>query len=211
MIERISTNGTLPLITSCSPGWINYCEHYYPDMLDNLSSCKSPMQMFGATAKTYYANKIGVKPEDIFMVAIMPCTAKKYEVGRDDQNAAGVPDVDVSLTVRELAKMIERADIDFISLEDDKFDDPLGISTGAAAIFGATGGVMEAALRTAVETLTKEELPDLKFDDVRGLEGIKEASYDVAGMTINVAVASGTSNAKKLMEKIKSGEKIIIS
>ena len=207
LIERINTGGTLPLITSCSPGWINYCEHYYPDMLDNLSSCKSPMQMFGATAKTYYANKIGVSPENIFMVAIMPCTAKKLEVGRDDQNAAGVPDVDVSLTVRELAKMIERADIDFISLKDEKFDNPLGISTGAAAIFGATGGVMEAALRTAVETLTKEELPDVKFDDVRGLKGIKEASYDVAGMTVNVAVASGTANAKVLMEKIKSGEK----
>lgn len=207
LIERITTAGTLPLITSCSPGWISYCEHYYPEMLDNLSSCKSPMQMFGATSKTYYADKIGVAPEDIFMVSIMPCTAKKYEVGRDDQNAAGVFDVDVSLTVRELAKMIERADVDFLSLPDESFDNPLGISTGAAAIFGATGGVMEAALRTAVETLTKEELPDVEFDDVRGFEGIKEASYDIAGMTINVAVASGTTNAKELMERVKSGEK----
>ncbi|NLJ90616.1 MAG: 2Fe-2S iron-sulfur cluster binding domain-containing protein [Clostridiales bacterium] len=207
LIERINTGGTLPMITSCSPGWIKYCEHYFPDMIDNLSTCKSPMQMFGATTKTYYANKIGVAPEDIFVVAIMPCTAKKFEVQRDDQNAAGVPDVDVSLTVRELARMIRIADIDFNSLPDEEFDDPLGISTGAAAIFGVTGGVMEAALRTAVETLTGEELPDVEFKDVRGLEGIKEASYEVAGMTINVAVASSTSNAKELLEKVKSGEK----
>ncbi len=207
LIERISNGGTLPMITSCSPGWIKYCEHYYPDMLDNLSTCKSPMQMFGATTKTYYANKIGVAPEDIFVVAIMPCTAKKFEVQRDDQDAAGVPDVDVSLTVRELARMIRIADIDFASLPDEEFDDPLGISTGAAAIFGVTGGVMEAALRTAVETLTGEELPNVEFKEVRGLEGIKEASYDVAGMTINVAVASGTANATDLLEKVKSGEK----
>ena len=207
LIERISDGGTLPMITSCSPGWINYCEHYFPDMIDNLSSCKSPMQMFGATAKTYYAQKIGVPAKDIFMVAIMPCTAKKFEVSRDDQDAVGVPDVDISLTVRELARIIGRADIDFLSLPDEEFDDPLGISTGAAAIFGTTGGVMEAALRTAVETLTKEELPSLDFKEVRGLKGIKEASYNVAGMTINVAVASGTSNAKDLLDKVKSGEK----
>ena len=207
LIERIENNGTLPLITSCSPGWIKYCEHYCPDMLDNLSSCKSPMQMFGATTKTYYAEKIGVKPEDIYMVAIMPCTAKKYEIGRDDQDAAGVPDVDVSITVREFARMIERADIDFMSLPDEEFDMPLGISTGASVIFGATGGVMEAALRTAVETLTNEELPSLNFTEVRGTKGIKEASYEIAGTEINVAIASGLNNAKKLLEDVKSGKK----
>lgn len=207
LIDRVENNGTLPLITSCSPGWIKYCEHYFPDMIDHLSSCKSPMQMFGATTKTYYAEKMGMDPKDIFMVAIMPCTAKKFEIGRDDQNAADVPDVDVSLTVKELARMIERADIDFLSLPDEEFDNPLGISTGAAVIFGTTGGVMEAALRTAVETLTKEDLPSLDFKEVRGLEGIKEASYDVAGTTINVAIASGLKNAKELLEQVKSGKK----
>ena len=207
LIERVTNGKPLPMITSCSPGWINYCEYYFPEMIDNLSSCKSPMQMFGATAKTYYANKIGVSSEDMFVVAIMPCTAKKLEVRRDDQDAAGVPDVDVSLTVRELARMIRLADIDFVSLPDEEFDNPFGISTGAAAIFGATGGVMEAALRTAAETLTSEELPNVDFKEVRGFNGIKEASYDVGNITINVAVASGTANAKELLEKVKSGEK----
>lgn len=205
-LDRVQNGGKLPLITSCSPGWIKYCEHYFPDMTENLSSCKSPMQMFGATIKTYYAEKLGIDPRDIFSVAIMPCTAKKFEVGRDDQDAAGVPDVDVSLTVRELGRMIDRSGINFLSLPDEDFDQPLGISTGAAVIFGATGGVMEAALRTAVETLTGEELANLDFTDVRGIAGIKEATYNVAGMDVKVAVASGLSNAKELLTKVESGE-----
>lgn len=205
-LDRVQNGGVLPLITSCSPGWIKYCEHYFPEMTENLSSCKSPQQMFGATAKTYYAKKMGIDPKDIFMVSVMPCTAKKFEIGRDDQDSAGVPDVDISITVKELSRMINRAGINFLSLEDGEFDSPLGISTGAAVIFGATGGVMEAALRTAVETLTGEELKSLDFTDVRGVEGIKEATYHVADMDINVAVASGLSNAKELLNKIKSGE-----
>ncbi len=205
-LDRVQNGGTLPLITSCSPGWIKYCEHYFPDMTENLSSCKSPMQMFGATIKTYYAEKMGIAPKDIFVVAIMPCTAKKFEIGRPDQSAAGVPDVDVSLTVRELGRMIERVGIDFKSLPDEEFDSPLGISTGAAVIFGATGGVMEAALRTAVETLTGEELETVDFTEVRGTEDIKEATYHVSGMDIKVAVVSGLKNAKKLLTKVKNGE-----
>ena len=205
-LERVTKGGTLPMITSCSPGWIKYCEHYFPDMTENLSSCKSPMQMFGATAKTYYAEKMGIDPKDMVVVAIMPCTAKKFEIGRDDQNAAGVPDVDFALTTRELARMIDKAGIKFNSLPDEKFDEPLGISTGASVIFGATGGVMEAALRTAVETLTGEELPKLEFNEVRGTEGIKEATYNVAGTEVKVAVASGLGNAKELLTKVKNGE-----
>jgi NADP-reducing hydrogenase subunit HndD len=205
-LDRVQNGGVLPLITSCSPGWIKYCEHYFPDMTENLSSCKSPMQMFGATTKTYYAEKMGIDPKDIFMVSIMPCTAKKFEIGRDDQDAAGVPDVDVSLTVRELGRMIERAGINFLSLPDEEFDTPLGMSTGAAVIFGATGGVMEAALRTAVETLTGEELASLDFTGVRGMDGIKEATYNVAGMDVKVAVASGLKNANELLTKVKNGE-----
>lgn len=205
-IDRVQNGGVLPLITSCSPGWVKYCEHYFPDMTENLSSCKSPQQMFGATAKTYYAEKMGIDPKDIVMVSIMPCTAKKFEVGRDDQDAAGVPDVDIALTVRELARMIDRASINFLSLPDEEFDYPLGMSTGAGVIFGATGGVMEAALRTAVETLTGEELKSLDFKEVRGVEGIKEATYNVAGMDVKVAVASGLKNAKELLTKVKNGE-----
>lgn len=205
-IDRVQNGGVLPLITSCSPGWVKYCEHYFPDMTENLSSCKSPQQMFGATAKTYYAEKMGIDPKDIVMVSIMPCTAKKFEVGRDDQDAAGVPDVDIALTVRELARMIDRASINFLSLPDEEFDYPLGMSTGAGVIFGATGGVMEAALRTAVETLTGEELKSLDFKEVRGVEGIKEATYNIAGMDVKVAVASGLKNAKELLTKVKNGE-----
>lgn len=203
-IDRVQNGGKLPLITSCSPGWVKYCEHYFPDMTENLSSCKSPQQMFGATAKTYYAEKMGIDPKNIVMVSIMPCTAKKFEIGRDDQNAAGVPDVDFALTTRELGRMIERAGINFLGLEDEKFDDPLGISTGAGVIFGATGGVMEAALRTAVYTLTGENPID--FPEVRGTDGIKEATYNVAGMDVKVAVASGLANAKELLEKVQNGE-----
>ncbi len=203
-LDRLQNGGKLPLITSCSPGWVKFCEHYFPDMTENLSSCKSPQQMFGATAKTYYAEKMGIDPQNIVMVSIMPCTAKKFEIGRDDQSAAGVPDVDYALTTRELGRMIERAGINFLGLEDEKFDDPLGISTGAGVIFGATGGVMEAALRTAVYTLTGENPID--FPEVRGTEGIKEAEYDVAGTKVKVAVASGLANARELLEKVQKGE-----
>lgn len=203
-IGRVKNGGKLPLITSCSPGWIKYCEHYFPDMTENLSSCKSPQQMFGATAKTYYAEKMGIDPKNIVMVSIMPCTAKKFEIGRDDQNAAGVPDVDFALTTRELGRMIKRAGINFTALQDGKFDEPLGISTGAAVIFGATGGVMEAALRTAVHTLTGADVVD--FPEVRGTEGIKEATYKVGELDVKVAVASGLSNARELLTKVQNGE-----
>lgn len=203
-IGRVKNGGKLPLITSCSPGWIKYCEHYFPDMTENLSSCKSPQQMFGATAKTYYAEKMGIDPKNIVMVSIMPCTAKKFEIGRDDQNAAGVPDVDFALTTRELGRMIKRAGINFTALQDSKFDEPLGISTGAAVIFGATGGVMEAALRTAVHTLTGADVVD--FPEVRGTEGIKEATYKVGDLDVKVAVASGLSNARELLTKVQNGE-----
>ena len=205
LIERVQNGGTLPMITSCSPGWIKYCEHYYPEQIPHLSSCKSPQQMFGAIMKTYYAEKLGMDPKDMVVVGIMPCTAKKFETKRDDQAASGYPDVDIALTTRELARMIESAGIFFKHLPDEEFDNPFGESTGASTIFGATGGVMEAALRTAVEKLTGETLKDVDFTAVRGMEGVKEAEYDVAGKKIKVAVASGTKNAKVLMDQIKNG------
>ena len=205
-VERVQNGGVLPMITSCSPGWVNYCEHYYPDMIPNLSTCKSPQQMFGATAKTWYAEKMGWDPKDVFVVGIMPCTAKKFEVKRPNEEAAGVPDVDVALTTRELARMIKRAGIMFNTLPDEEFDNPLGESTGAAVIFGATGGVMEAALRTAAEWVGGKPLDSVDFKEVRGIEGVKEASYKIGDLTVNVAVASGLANAKKVLEKVKSGE-----
>lgn len=204
-LGRVRNGGVLPMITSCSPGWIKYCEHYYPDMLDHLSSCKSPQQMSGAVIKTWYAEKMGIDPKDIVVVGIMPCTAKKFETKRDDQSASGYPDVDYSLTTRELGRMIESAGIYFKHLPDEEFDNPLGDSTGAAVIFGATGGVMEAALRTAVEKLSGEELKSLDFTEVRGTEGIKEASYTVNGMEVKVCVVSGLANANTIMEKVKNG------
>ncbi len=206
LLDRIQNGGKLPLITSCSPGWVKFCEHYYPDFIDNLSSCKSPQQMFGAIAKTWYAQKEGIDPKDLVVVSIMPCTAKKFECGREDQSAAGVPDVDVALTTRELGRMIERAGINFVGLEDEAFDAPLGTSTGAGVIFGATGGVMEAALRTAVETISGEELKSLDFTEVRGMDGIKEASYKVGDLEVKVAVASSLGCARKLLDKIRAGE-----
>ena len=205
-LDRVKNGGVLPMMTSCSPGWIKYCEHYYPDQLAHLSSCKSPQQMFGAITKTYYAEKMGIAPEDIVCVSVMPCTAKKFELQRDDQYAAGVPDVDISITTRELARLIRKVGINFRSLPDEGFDDPLGESTGAGVIFGATGGVMEAALRTAVEELSGETLEKLDFTEVRGTEGIKEATYNVAGMDVKVAVVSGLSNAKIIMDKVRAGE-----
>ena len=198
LVERLKKGGTLPMITSCSPGWVNYCEHYYPEFVENLSSCKSPQQMFGALTKTWYAKRMGLDPKDIFVVGIMPCTAKKFEVAREDEAAAGVPDVDVALTTRELARMIDRAGINFAELPDEEFDSPMGESTGAAAIFGATGGVMEAALRTAASWLTGSDGAPVDFVEVRGVEG---------PYSLNVAVASGLANAKRLLDSVKSGEK----
>ena len=205
-LERVKNGGTLPMITSCSPGWIKFCEHYYPDLLNNLSSCKSPQQMTGAIIKTWYAEKNGIDPKDIVCVSIMPCTAKKFEVQRDDQDAAGVPDVDIALTTRELARMIQQANIDFVSLPDEEFDPALGVSTGAASIFGATGGVMEAALRTAADVLEGKSLDSIDYEEVRGTKGIKEAVYKVGGMDVKVAVASGLKNANEILEKVRKGE-----
>lgn len=207
-IQRYVNKDRLPQITSCSPGWIKFCETYFPEFIPNLSSCKSPQGMFGAVAKTYYAEKMGIDPKDIFVVSVMPCTAKKFEAERLDHTAVkGLPDIDVVLTVRELARMIKKAGILFNELPDDTYDAPFGLGSGAGTIFGATGGVMEAALRTAYETLTGEELKNLEFMDVRGTEGIKEATYTIAGNVIRVAVCSGTANAKKLLTMIKNGEK----
>ncbi len=206
-MDRFKNGGKLPLITSCSPGWVKYCEHYFPEMTENLSSCKSPHQMLVAIAKTYYAEKIGVKAEDIVVVSVMPCTAKKFEIGRDDQNGAGVPDVDYVLTTRELARMIRRAGLNFRAMPDEDFDNPLGLSAGAGDIFGATGGVMEAALRTAACWLTgKDEV--IEFTDVRGTDGIKRKTYNVNGTEIKVAVASGLANAKELLKSVQNGEEV---
>ena len=206
-LQRVQNGGVLPLITSCSPGWIKYCEHYFPEMTENLSSCKSPQQMFGAIVKTYYAEKMGINPEKIVSVSIMPCTAKKFEIGRDNQNASGMPDVDISLTTRELARLIRKVGLNFDRLPEEEFDSPLGSGTGAAVIFGATGGVMEAALRTAVWKLTGEkDGTPIEFKEVRGVEGIKEATYNVANMDVKVAVASGLKNAKELLTRVKNGE-----
>lgn len=205
-LERLQHGGKLPLITSCSPGWIKFCEHYYPEFLDNLSTCKSPQQMFGTVAKTYYAQKMGIDPSKIFVVSIMPCTAKKFEAQRPEMNSSGYQDVDVALTTRELSRMLKEAGIDVSKLPDEEFDDPLGISTGAGAIFGATGGVMEAALRTVYEVVTGKELQNIEFTSVRGVEGIKEATIDVDGTKVNVAVAHGLSNARKVLDRVKNGE-----
>ncbi|MBQ4648371.1 MAG: iron hydrogenase small subunit [Clostridia bacterium] len=207
-LNRYLKREKLPLITSCSPGWIKYCEHYHPDMIPNLSSCKSPQGMFGAVAKTYYAEKMGIDPKDIFVVSVMPCTAKKFEAERVDHSAVkGLPDIDAAITTRELARMIKKCGIMFNQLPDEEFDKPFGLGSGAGTIFGATGGVMEAALRTAAIKLLGVELPDVELKEVRGIEGIKEATYNLAGNEIKVAVASGLSNAKKLLESVKSGEK----
>lgn len=207
LISRIQNGGPLPLITSCSPGWIKFCEHNFHDFIPNLSSCKSPQQMFGAVVKTWYAEKNNLDPHDIIVVSVMPCTAKKFEARRDNQSAAGVYDIDIAITTRELARMIKRAGIQFKKLEDGKFDDPLGISTGAGAIFGATGGVMEAALRTAVEKLTGEELSSLDFTEVRGIKDIKEATYKIGDLEVNVAVTSGLANARHLLNEVREGKK----
>ncbi|MFW6230046.1 MAG: NADH-dependent [FeFe] hydrogenase, group A6 [Halanaerobium sp.] len=202
LINRINSGGRLPLFTSCSPGWIKFIEHFYPEYLDNLSSAKSPQQMFGAVAKTYYAKEAGIDPEDIVVVSIMPCTAKKFEAKREE--LAG--DVDYVLTTRELASIIKSAGIDFLNLEESEYDKLLGVSSGAANIFGSTGGVMEAALRTATELITGKELEKIDFDSVRGLEGIKKAEVEIDGLKLRAAVAHGLGNARKVMEMIKDGE-----
>lgn len=206
LLQRIKEGGTLPMITSCSPGWINFIEKSYPELLPHVSTCKSPQQMFGALAKTYYAQKAGIPAEKIFVVSIMPCTAKKYECTRPEMQSSGFQDVDVVLTTRELARMIKQASLDMEAIQEAEYDAPLGISTGAAVIFGASGGVMEAALRTVYEVVTGQELQDLDFKDVRGLTGIKEATVDLAGTKVKIAVANGLANAKALLEKIKAGK-----
>lgn len=206
LLKRMKEGGKLPMITSCSPGWIKFCEHNYPDFLENLSTCKSPHQMFGAVLKTYYAKQNNIDPKNIFVVSVMPCTAKKFEAGRPEMNASGYPDVDVVLTTRELARMIKEAGIDFNALPDSDFDDPMGNASGAGVIFGATGGVMEAALRTVAEIVTGKELENVEFENVRGVEGIKETSVTLDGKEIKLAVASGLGNARKLLDKIRAGE-----
>jgi len=206
LLHRLKNGGKLPMITSCSPGWINYCEKYYPEFIENLSTCKSPHMMMGALVKSYYAEMKGINPEEMFVVSIMPCTAKKVEIDRPQMIHNGIKDVDAVLTTRELARMIKEAGIDFINLKDEKFDDPLGMSTGAGVIFGATGGVMEAALRTVAEIVEGRELDKFDYNEVRGLEGVREASIDIGEMKIKVAIANGTGNAKKLLDKIKEGK-----
>ena len=206
LLQRLTTGGTLPMITSCSPGWIKFIEHFYPDMLGNLSTCKSPQQMFGALAKTYYAERAGVDPADMFVVSIMPCTAKKFECERPEMRSSGYQDVDAVLTTRELARMLREAGIDPTTLEPEDYDAPLGIGTGAAVIFGATGGVMEAALRTVYEVVMKQDLPSLDFREVRGFEGIKEAEVVLGDTTVRVAVAHTLGNARKLLDRVRSGE-----
>lgn len=205
-ISRVKNGGKLPIITSCSPGWVKFCEHYYPDLIDNLSTCKSPQNMTGALIKTWYAQKEGIDPKDIVSVSVMPCTAKKFEIMRNDENAAGVPDVDISLTTRELARLIKRAQLNFQRLPEEKFDEAMGVSTGAAVIFGATGGVMEAALRTAADLLEGRRVEEIEYQEIRGTEGFKEAVYKVAGMDVKVAVVSGLANADVLLQKVRSGE-----
>ena len=206
-LDRVKNGGVLPMITSCSPGWIKFCEHYFPDLLPNVSTCKSPQQMTGAMIKTWFAEKNGLDPKNIVVVSVMPCIAKKFEIKRDDQDAAGegIPDTDISITTRELSRLINRAHLDFVNLPDEEFDDAMGISTGAAAIFGATGGVMEAALRTAADVLEGKSLDNIDYTEVRGTEGIKEAVYHVGGMDVKVAAVSGLSNANEVLEKVRKG------
>ena len=206
-IERFTKQENLPIITSCSPGWVKFCEHYYPEFIGNLSSCKSPMEMFGAVIKSYYADKAGIDKKDIYSVAIMPCTSKKFEASREEFAKDGIKDIDASLTTRELARMIKQAGIDFVNLPDEEFDQPFGEATGAGVIFGTTGGVMEAAIRTVYELLEGKELADLNVTAVRGLEGVKEATLKIAGKDVKVAVVHGTKNARIILDKVKNGEK----
>ncbi len=205
-VDRVKNGGTLPMFTSCCPGWVKFVEHYYPEFIPNVSTCKSPQQMFGAVLKSYYCEKNNIDPKDLFVVSIIPCTAKKFEVTREEQWNNGMPDVDVSLTTRELGRMIKNAAIKFTELPDEDYDDPFEFASGGGIIFGATGGVMEAALRTAASILDKD-IKKVDFEEVRGTNGIKEATYEVGGVTVNVAVASGLANARKIVEDIKAGRK----
>lgn len=206
LLSRLQNKGTLPMITSCSPGWVNYLEKHYPEMIPHLSTAKSPMSMFGAIAKTYYAEKMGLSLDDLVTVSIMPCTAKKFEAARPEMGRNGHRDVDAVLTTRELARLIKKADIKFDTLPGDDFDSPLGTGSGAGAIFGATGGVMEAALRTVYEKVTGREAAPLEFTDVRGFDGIKEAAYDLGGTRIKVAIVHTLKNARIILDRIKAGE-----
>ena len=207
LIDRVTNGGVLPMITSCSPGWIKFCEHYYPEFLPNLSSCKSPHEMTGAMIKTYYAERENLNPRDIVVVSVMPCTAKKFEANRPELGHDGMADVDYVLTTRELARMIKEAGIDFVNLPDEDFDSLMGESTGAAVIFGATGGVMEAALRTAYEVITGKTLEDVNFTAVRGMDGGKEATFNIPGAgNVRVAVVSSLGKARKLIEAVKRGD-----
>lgn len=206
LLIRLQSGGTLPMITSCSPGWIKFCETFYPDLIPNLSSCKSPQGMFGALIKTYYAETQRKSPDDIYSVSIMPCTAKKFEAKRPELGRNGKPDIDTVLTVQELAKMIKSAGINFQTIEESDFDGPFGLGSGAGEIFGATGGVMEAALRTVYEVVTNKELENLDFTAVRGFEGIKEATVQVGDIPVKVAVAHGLGNARKLMDAVRAGQ-----
>ena len=205
-LNRVKNGGTLPMITSCSPGWIKFCEHYYPELIPNLSTCKSPQQMQGAMIKSYYAEKMGIDPKDMVVVSVMPCVAKKFEIKRDDQGHDGLADNDFVISTRELASMIKAAGIQFTALQDEEFDPIMGIGSGAGTIFGTSGGVMEAALRTVADILTGEDLEHIEYTDVRGMEDIKEATYAVAGLQVKVAVTSGLKNAAKLLDKVKAGE-----
>lgn len=207
LLERLQNGGKLPLITSCSPGWIKFCEHNFPDFLDNLSSCKSPHQMFGALLKTYYAKKEGIDPKKMFVVSVMPCTAKKFESARDEMEHGGLHDVDAVITTRELAKMIKESGIQFTRLADEDFDNPFSEASGAGVIFGATGGVTEAALRTVYEIVEKKPLDKVEFEAVRGTDGIKEATVTLGGKDVRVAIAHGLGNARALLEAIRNGEK----
>ena len=205
-IDRFANGGVLPMITSCSPGWVKYIEMNYPELLPHLSTCKSPHQMFGALLKTYYAEKEEIDQSKIYVVSVMPCIAKKFERQRKEMTNEGMYDVDNVITTRELARMIKQANIEFTKLEDTNFDSPMGEATGAAAIFGTTGGVMEAALRTAQDTLTGKDLDKIDFEAVRGGEGIKKATVKIADTEMKVVAASGLANAQKIMEEIKSGK-----
>ncbi len=207
LVGRVKDGGVLPMTTSCSPGWIKFCETYHPEFIPNLSSCKSPHEMEGAVIKSYYAEKAGIDPASIVVVSVMPCTAKKYEAARPELGHDGLADVDVVITTRELARMIKQAGIDFTRLPDEQFDEMLGDYSGAAVIFGVTGGVMEAALRTAYEVITGDKLAKLEFTDVRGFEGVKEASYNLNGLELKVAVANSTGAASQLLDAVKAGEK----
>lgn len=205
-IDRFKNGGVLPMITSCSPAWIKYCEHNYPELLPHLSTCKSPQQMFGASCKTYFADKLGIDPKNLYVVSVMPCVAKKFEKNRPNQSASGYPDIDAVLTTRELARLFKKQGIMLNKMPEEQFDAPLGIGSGAGLLFGATGGVMEAALRTVADVLTGSDLKQIDYNEVRGTESCKEATYDIAGIKVKVAVVSGLANAGKLMEQIKQGK-----